>query len=78
MNELRKNIETKKLRGAIVSLTDPCLCEIIGHAGFDCVWIDMEHTYMSCKDVLCHLNAARSDNIPSLVRVTQDDLTITK
>ncbi len=79
MNGLRNMIESnEKIRGAIVSLTDPCLCEIIGNAGFDCVWIDMEHTYMTCKDVLCHLNAARSVGIPSLVRVTQDDLTITK
>ncbi len=79
MNMLRQKVEAKeKIRGAIVSLTDPCLCEIMGHAGFDCVWIDMEHTYMTCKDVLCHLNAARSVGIPSLVRVTQDDLTITK
>lgn len=79
MNALRKMIESKeKIRGAIVSLTDPCLCEIIGHAGFDCVWIDMEHTYMTCKDVLCHLNAARSVGIPAFVRVTQNDLTITK
>lgn len=78
MNLLRKKLENKKIYGAIVCLTDPCMCEIIGHAGFDCVWIDMEHTYMTCKDVLCHLNASRSVNLPTLVRVPQDDLTITK
>lgn len=79
MNNLRVKINSKeKIRGAIVSLTDPCLCEIVGRAGFDCVWIDMEHTYMSCKDVLCHLNAARSVGISSMVRVPQDDLTFTK
>ena len=44
-------IEAKeKIRGTIVSLTALCLYEIIGNAGFDCVWIDMEHTYMTCKD----------------------------
>ena len=79
MNKLREKVEQKeKIYGTIVSLTDPCLCEIVGNAGFDCVWIDMEHTYMSPKDVLCHLNAARSVGISSLVRVTQDDLTVTK
>ena len=79
MNILRKKIESKeKIRGSLVSLTDPGLCEIIGAAGFDCVWVDMEHTYMSYKDVLCHLNAARSVNIPAIVRLTQDDLTVTK
>lgn len=79
MNFLKEKINNKeKIRGALVCLTDPCLCEIMGHAGFDCVWIDMEHTYMSVKDVLCHLNAARSVGIPSLVRLPQDDLTFTK
>ena len=79
MNNLRKKIEAKeKIRGSLVSLTDPGLCEIIAASGFDCVWIDMEHTYMSYKDVLCHLNAARSAKIPAIVRLTQDDLTVTK
>jgi len=79
MNELRKKLESKeKIFGSIVSLTDPCLCEIMGNVGFGCVWIDTEHTYMSYKEVLCHLNAARATNIPAIVRLPQDDLTATK
>ena len=79
MNLLKKRItEKEKLNGTHVSLTDPCLCEIMGNVGFDVVWIDMEHTYMSYKDVLCHLNAARSSGISSVVRVPQDDFTVTK
>ncbi len=79
MNLLRKKMEENKLlKGTVLSLTDPCLCEIMGHVGLDCAWIDMEHTYMSYKDVLCHLNAARSVNIASLVRLPQHDLTATK
>ena len=79
MNMLRKKIANKEtILGTLVSLTDPCLCEIMGNVGYDCVWIDMEHTYMSCKEILCHLNAARSANIPSLVRLPQNDLTATK
>ena len=79
MNTLQKKIENKeKIYGTLVSLTDPCLCEIMGNIGYDCVWIDMEHTHMSYKDVLCHLNAARSAGIPSVVRLSQDDLTATK
>lgn len=64
--------------GTLVSLTDPCLCEIMGNVGYDCVWIDTEHTYMSLKEVLCHLNAARSAHIPAVVRLPQNDLTATK
>ncbi len=79
MNTFRQLIhKNSKLRGAIVSLTDPCLCEMMGHIGFDAVWIDTEHTYMSQKDVLCHLNAARAAGIASLVRLPQNDLTVTK
>ena len=68
----------EKIKGTLVSLTDPCLCEIIGNVGYDCVWVDTEHTYMIYKDVLCHLNAARSANIPAIVRLPQNDLTATK
>ncbi|MBQ9805076.1 MAG: aldolase [Clostridia bacterium] len=79
MNVLRERIERReKLSGAIVSLSDPCLCEIMGNAGFDYIWIDMEHTYMSYKEALCHLNAARSTGTPAIVRVPQNDLTVTK
>lgn len=79
MNLLRKKVENReKVLGTLVSLTDPCLCEIMGNLGYDCVWIDTEHTYMSYKDVLCHLNAARSAGIPAVVRLPQDDLTATK
>lgn len=79
MNTLRQKIENKeKIIGTLVSLTDPCLCEIMGNIGYDCVWIDTEHTYMSYKDVLCHLNAARSAGIPAVVRLPQNDLTATK
>lgn len=79
MNILRQKINNKeKINGTLVSLTDPCLCEIIGNIGYDCVWIDMEHTHMSYKDVLCHLSAAASASISSVVRLPQNDLTATK
>ena len=79
MNLLRDKLQNKeKIRGSLVSLTDPCLCEIMGNVGYDCVWIDMEHTYMSYKEVLCHLNAAGSAGIPAIVRLPQNDLTVTK
>lgn len=79
MNTLKLKIkEKKKILGTLVSLTDPCLCEIMGNIGYDCVWIDAEHTYMSHKEVLCHLNAARASGIPAVVRLPQKDLTSTK
>ena len=79
MNELRKALnEGRKVSGTLISLTDPCVCEIMGNVGFDNVWIDFEHTYLSYENVLCHLNAAKSVGISSVVRVPQNDLTATK
>lgn len=79
MNNLKEKLQRgEKISGTLVSLTDPCLCEVMGNLGYDCVWVDMEHTYMSEKEVLCHLNAARSANIPAIVRLPQNDLTVTK
>ena len=76
---LRERIERKeKLCGTIISLTDPAIGEIFGNAGYDFLWIDMEHTYMSYRDVLCHMNAARSAGTAAIIRVPQNDLTATK
>jgi len=79
MNILKEKIKKgEKLCGTLVSLTDPSLCELLGNIGFDYIWIDMEHTCISCKDALCHMNAAKSTGTPTIVRVPQDDLTTTK
>lgn len=79
MNILRKlNAEKQMILGTLVSLTDPCLCEVMGRIGYDAVWIDMEHTYMSYRDVLCHINTTSSVGIASVVRLPQNDQTATK
>ena len=79
MNILKERIRKgEKLCGTLVSLTDPCLCELLCKVGYDYIWIDMEHTCISFKDALCHLNAARSAGTPAIIRVPQDDLTYTK
>lgn len=79
MNELKEKLKNgEKILGTLVCLTDPCLCEIMGNIGYSCVWIDTEHTYMSYKDVLCHLNAAKASGISSIIRLPQNDLTATK
>jgi len=79
MNLLRERLErNEKIFGTLVSTTDPAVCEIFGKVGYGCAWVDMEHGYMSYKETLCHLNAARSAGICSLVRLPQNDLTATK
>lgn len=79
MNTLLSRIrQGEKLCGTIVCLSDPSLFEIMANAGYDYIWIDMEHSYLSCKEVLCHLNTTRSVGTAAIVRVPQDDLTVTK
>lgn len=79
MNTLKERIQQReRLCGTIISLTDPAIGEIFGGIGYDYLWIDMEHTYMSYRDVLCHLNAAKAAGCAGIVRVPQNDLTVTK
>ena len=79
MNLLRERLmRGEKLSGTLVCLSDPCLCEIFGRIGYDFIWIDTEHTYLSYKDVLVHLNTAKSVGTPAIVRLPQNDPTATK
>ena len=66
MNLLREKMNREAmLRGTLVSLTDPCLCEIMGNAGFDCVWIDTEQSEDSTHEILCHrIGALIGEPIP--------------
>ena len=79
MNILREKLERgERVLGTLTCLCDPAICEIMGNVGYDCIWIDTEHSYMSHRDVLAHLSAARATGMGSLVRVPQHDLTDTK
>ncbi len=78
-NTLKEKIKAgQKICGTHVQLSDPEICSIYGQMGYDYIWLDLEHTYLSYKDVLNSLNAARLNGTPVAVRVPQDDLTATK
>lgn len=64
--------------GTHINLTDPAVTELVAGIGFDYLWIDMEHTYISEECLHNHLLAARAGGTPSLVRVPVSDLTVTK
>lgn len=49
-------------------IADPQIVEIIGHAGFDAAFIDMEHTSFSLKDVQMMVMAAERVGITPIVR----------
>ncbi len=68
----------QKICGTHVQLGDPEICAIYGQMGYDYIWLDMEHSCISYREALNAMNAARMNGTPVIVRVPQDDLTVTK
>lgn len=62
-----KNGET--LNGCWITLGSAFVTEMVGHAGFDWVMIDLEHGAGSEKDVSAQIMALTSSNTAALVRV---------
>lgn len=76
---LKNKINNKeKTIGMYVQLSDISIARIAGLAGYDFIWVDTEHSYMSFETVLGHLMALRTTGTPVIVRLPQDDLTSTK
>ena len=76
---IKEKVENRvHLTGAHVNLSDTVITEIYGALGYDFVWIDMEHTTLSCEQVYHHILAAKSAGIAAFVRVPVNDLTNTK
>lgn len=76
---LKDKIKNKeKLVGMYVQLSDISIARIAGLAGYDFVWVDTEHSYMSSETLLGHIIAIRATGTPVIVRAPQDDLTATK
>lgn len=76
---LKQRIKNKeKLIGMYVQLSDISIARIAGLSGYDFIWIDTEHSYMSFETVLGHILAIQATGTPVIVRTPQDDLTSTK
>ncbi len=76
---LKDRIKNKeKLIGMYVQLADISIARIAGLLGYDFVWVDTEHSYMSYETLLGHILALKSTGTPVIVRAPQDDLTATK
>jgi 2-keto-3-deoxy-L-rhamnonate aldolase RhmA len=66
----RKKLESGNVCfGASVTFTDPLITEALSDS-IDFLWIDLEHTSMNPETLSSHLLAARSKQIPSLVRIS--------
>ena len=76
---MRENRVKKVMRegglalGTYVSLADPQIVEIIGLAGFDAAFFDMEHTQFDLPLIAEMVRAAEVAGITSMVRVPDND-----
>ena len=79
MNTLKQKILRKeKTIGTIISMAGACVSDILSRIGYDFLWIDCEHSYLSYEDVLTHVTIAKNSGTAVIVRVPQNDLTATK
>jgi 2-dehydro-3-deoxyglucarate aldolase len=81
---LRKNTLKKKLQageatvGSWLSVAHPTVAEVMGHAGYDWLIVDMEHGLVSVESVLSLVQAVDSTPATPLVRVPWNDPVIIK
>lgn len=76
---LKEQIKNRsKTIGMYVQLADQSIAKMAGLAGYDFIWVDQEHSYMSCETLLGHIMALKSVGAYVVVRVPQNDLTATK
>ena len=76
---LKEKIKNKeKLIGMYVQLSDISIARIAALAGYDFIWVDTEHSYMSYETLVGHIMAIKSVGVPVIVRAPQNDLTATK
>ncbi|MBE7011414.1 MAG: aldolase [Ruminococcaceae bacterium] len=76
---MRNKIKNKeKTVGMYVQLCDITNSRIAGLVGYDFVWVDTEHSFMSYETLLNHIIALKSTGTPVIVRAPQNDLTATK
>ncbi len=73
-NRVKEKIKQGELAiGTYVNLADPAVVEIIGLAGFDAAFIDMEHSAFDLKLVQEMIRACDLAGITSLVRVPDNN-----
>lgn len=76
LKEKIKNGE--KTIGMHINLNDITVGRIAGLAGYDFIWIDMEHSYLPYEGLLNLIIGVHSAGGQVIVRAPQDDLTATK
>ncbi len=73
-NRVKKVMRQGKLAlGTYVTFADPQVVEIIGLAGFDAAFIDMEHTTFDLVLIAEMIRAADLAGVTSVIRVPDND-----
>lgn len=75
---LTKIKNKERALGSHVTCNDPQQTEAMGEAGFDYLWIDLEHTAIERYNLLLHLIAARAAGVPAFVRIPWNDPVLAK
>ena len=64
--------------GTCITLSDPAVSELMAEAGYDFLWIDMEHCPLDLLTTLGHITAVRGTNTAPFVRVRCNDVNVIK
>lgn len=51
-----------------LNITDPIIAELAAYAGFDCIWLDMEHIGVDYKEIQTAMYAAKARGAEVIVR----------
>lgn len=73
-NQVKRKLAAGQVAlGFVCRTLSPVVVELIGLAGFDFVWLDMEHAAADFRTIECLCRAADAVQIESLVRVPDRD-----
>lgn len=72
MNRLEKAVATrerKPLLGASVYFYNPIFVEMVAHLGFDVIWIEMEHAFITFAEAADLCRIAAGQNLLTMIRI---------
>lgn len=73
-SKLKKKLSNNELTiGSWVTIGHPSIIEVLSHAGFDWLTIDMEHTTIDYSTAQILISTIQSHNMAALVRVSKND-----
>ncbi len=76
-NRLKRDLAAGKVcLGATLAMNSSVVAELLARAGFDWLWLEMEHTALTEENVLQMLQATNGADVSTVVRVPWNDKTL--